>query len=138
MKKISLLILPLAGAALLATAADPASNETPSTDPTPLAATRSTPAGGLDQSDKAYDAKVGERLARSGAISTKPEKSLTRGFFKSLNPFAPLKPAPTTPWIGRSAWSTVAASEHEKATTVSASGAETNRELKIKVTVWRD
>lgn len=135
MKTISLFILPLAGAALVATAADPAKPETPATDNSSLSATKQT-SGGLDQSDKAYDAKVGERLARSGSVSTKPEKSLTKGFFQSLNPFAPMKPAPTTPWISRASWNEIATSEHKR--TITAVTADTNRELKINVTVWRD
>jgi len=92
---------------------------------------------GLDASDKAYDARIGERLAQSGAVTSKPQRSVTKSFFQSLNPFAPVKPAPTTPWISRASWNQIATTEHDHA--VSSAGSETtNREVKIKVTVWRD
>jgi len=135
--KTILLILPLAGAALLASAAEPVKPETPGATTT-LSASKdavSPVTTGLTAADKASDAKFGEKIARSGELKTKPKVSVTRSFAQSLNPFAPMKPAPTTPWVSRAAWSTVATTEHES---VSSSPGATNRELKFKVVVWRD
>jgi len=137
MKKSILLALTVTGAALLASAAEPVKTEAPtSTNVTSMIASKK-PSGGLDAADKAYDAKIGARLAQSGAITTKPKLSATKGFLQSINPMAPMKPVPTTPWISRASWSEVATTEHASSV-ASASAAETNRELRFKVTVWRD
>lgn len=133
MKRIISLILTVTGAAFLASAAEPSTP--PSTNVTAMAAAK-TPSG-LDAADKAYDAKIGARLAQSGAITTKPKLSATKGFLQSINPLAPMKPAPTTPWISRASWNEIATTEHASSV-ASASAAETNRELKLKVTVWRN
>ena len=120
--KTILFILPLTGAALLASAAEPVKPETPSATTTMSVTKNSSnaPTGGLDAVDKAYDAKLGERLARSGAVTTKAERSATKGFMQSFNPFAPTKPAPTTPWLSRVAWSTAAESAAGSSTPVEA------------------
>ena len=136
MKQIITLILTITGAAFLASAAEPVKTETPpSTNSTPLSATKQS--SGLDRADRAYGAQVGARLAQSGAINAKPKPSATKGFLQSINPLAPMKPAPTTPWISRASWNEIATTEHASSV-ASASAAETNRELRFKVTVWRD
>lgn len=135
--KTMMLIFPLVGTALLASAAEPVKPETPSGDVTAMSVTKNSanPApGGRDAADEAYDAKIGERLARSGAVTLKPKVSLAKGFLQSLNPLAPTKPAPTTPWLSRTPWGTVALEEHQKVLP----SVETNREVKMRVTVWRD
>lgn len=111
--KTILLILPLAGAALLASGTEPVKPETSSATVS-LSATRtsspSVSSGGLDAADKTYTAKLGERLARSGMLTTKAERSASQSFVQSLNPLAPTKPTPATPWLSRVAWSTAAES----------------------------
>ena len=135
--KTLMLILPLAGAALLASAAEPVKTETTPSGVSIMSATRDSAnamPGGRDAADEAYDAKIGERLARSGAVTLKPKVSLAKGFLQSLNPLAPTKPVPTTPWLSRAPWGTVALEEHQKVLP----SVETNREVKMRVTVWRD
>ena len=134
--KTILLILPLAGVALLAAAGEPAKPETASA-PTNLSAennaTKSAAVakgGGLDAADKAASTKLGEKVARSDALTTKSGHSVTKSFMQSLNPFAPVKPAPTTPWLSRAAWST--ASEHGVA---SSTPVEVRHEAKCGVVV---
>jgi hypothetical protein len=109
--KTILLLLPLAGAAFLAAAAEPmqpkASSATVSLSATGTSSS-SVSSGGIDAADKTYTAKLGERLARSGTLTTKAERSANQSFVRSLNPLAPTKPAPTTPWLSHAAWSTVA------------------------------
>lgn len=124
-----------AGATLVASAADLAKPDNTST--TMSAAKNSASAGGLDAADKAYDTSIGQRLAQSGAVTSKPPQSATKKFFQSVNPFAPMKPAPTTPWISRASWNEIATTEHERSATSESTGM-TNHELKIKVTVLRN
>ena len=100
-----LLLLPIAGAALLAAAAEPVKESPARTNATPAAAPApAAPAGHLDASDSDYPARLGERLARSEAITVKPLRSSGQNLLQSLNPFAPRERAPGTPWLGRTGW----------------------------------
>lgn len=138
MKKKLLLTLAVAGVVWLATAAEPTAPATsPNDTATAMSATKSS-AAGLDAADKAYDAQIGQRLAKSGSLTTKPRLSLTKKFLQSVNPLAPMKPVPNTPWISRASWNEIAITEHERNSPVSMASGATNRELKIKFTVWRD
>jgi uncharacterized membrane protein len=111
--KTIMLILPLTGVACLVFATEPVKPEISSTTVS-LSATRtaspSISGGGLDAADKTYTAKLGDRLARSGTLTTKAERSANQGFIQSVNPFVPTKPTPTTPWLSRVGWSTAAES----------------------------
>ena len=62
--------------------------------------------GNFNANTDAYVVRLGERLARSGALTAKP----TRGteLLQSVNPFAPVPPAPATPWLSRTAWAVAA------------------------------
>jgi hypothetical protein len=103
--KTILFLLPLAGAVLLASAAEPVKESPASTNTTPMATPApAAPTGHLDVSDSDYAAKLGERLARSEAITVKPLRSSGQNLLQSLNPFAPLERAPGTPWLGRTGW----------------------------------
>lgn len=134
--KTLLLILPVAGAAWLALSAEPAGpdNKNSTTELSAkhdsVASTDATqPAG-----DQTYSTSAAERLARSGAVTTRSERAEKRNLLHLLNPLAPVKPAPETPWLSRSAWSTAVTTEQANVQRP----VETNHEVKVKVVVWRD
>lgn len=110
MKTIPLLV-PLLGAVLMATAAEPP--KTDSTAPTTeLSATKdslpaSPPVAALTMADRQSLQKVGERIALSGAL-TKAPPSKARTVGQLFNPLAPVQPQPQTRWLERTAWSTAA------------------------------
>lgn len=111
--KTILFLIPLTGAALLASAGEPVKTNAPSTPTTTtftVTKNTTTDAKGamLDATDKAYAARLGQQLARSGALTAKPTQSAGGKFLQSLNPFAPVEPTPETPWLSRAAWSTTA------------------------------
>jgi len=110
--KALLFIIPLAGAALLASAGEPAKTNAPSASATQSPAKESpmAPAGNLDAVDKAFTEKVAERIVNSEAITVKPLRSASRSVGQLFNPFAPLERAPDTTWLSRAPWSDAAES----------------------------
>jgi len=112
--KTILCLIPLMGAALLATAAEPVTNKPPTTTTTTtteLSATKdATPPpqpATPSEADRLSTQKIGERIATSGAL-TKTEPSKVRMLGELVNPFAPVQPQPETRWLERAPWSTAA------------------------------
>lgn len=134
--KTLLLILPVVGAAWLAFSAEPAKS-TDTSSPAEPSATPDVVQGPADPQpadSRHYDASIGQHLAQSGALTTRSERMEKENLLQRLNPFAPMKPVPESPWLSRAAWSTAAAEEHAGVPRP----VETNHEVKVKVVVWRD
>ena len=89
--KIILLILPLAGAALVASAGEPAKSIAPNVSVTLPDKTDavSTPAGKPEVADQAPDESVTGKIAHAGAATAKALRSTGQTVVESVNPFAP-------------------------------------------------
>jgi hypothetical protein len=119
--KANFLLLPLAGAAFLATAGEPVKEPVKEAlKPEPITsegmtltvtnrssgATTNAPAV-PDQ--EAVD-QVAERIALSDAITVKPLRPAAQKAVDLFNPFAPMEPAPDSRWLSRAPWGAAAVS----------------------------
>jgi hypothetical protein len=108
--KIILCILPLTGAALLASAGEPAKTTTPhaSVALTDKNDAPSTPAGKPEAPDQAPSEGITHETAHPGAAAANALRLTGRTVLNSVNPFAPVEQAPAKPWLDGAAWTTAA------------------------------
>jgi hypothetical protein len=108
--KASVFLFLLTGVPLFALAGEPAKPETSAPSPTLSASTNSntTAAGNIAAADKASAEQLGQQVTRSGKITVKPQRTTGQTIVQSFNPFAPVEPAPTSRWVNRAPWTTVA------------------------------
>jgi hypothetical protein len=108
--KTILLVLPLAGAAILAFASEHSKPDTAGST-TSLSVTNSaTDSSGVNMSgaEQAGVAKFGERLDLSGALTLKSPRPPGPAWWQPLNLLAPVETTPATRWVAREPWIAVA------------------------------
>jgi len=108
--KTTLLLLPLAGGAMLALAGEPIKPDTVSSIAS-LSVTNAPVANGGESAsgaDQAGVVKFGERLNLSGALTLKSPRTQGPAWLQSLNPLAPVEATPASRWMVRGPWIAVA------------------------------
>jgi hypothetical protein len=101
MKTVLLRLFQLLGAALLASAGEPA-QRAQTQQATPVLTKNAAVATNVP------DAKTVEKIVWPGGTALKMPRSALQTVGALLNPLAPLEQPPATPWLQRAAWTTAA------------------------------
>jgi len=108
--KTILLVLPVAGAAVLALAGEPIKPDTVGSIASLSVTNASADSSGVNVSgaDQAGVVKFGERLNLSGALTLKSPRTPGPAWWQPLNLLAPVEATPASRWMVRGPWIAVA------------------------------